>query len=539
MKKVLSEKPDDLEAQVLAIRSLRLSNYLDEALSRSESLEEKYPNNADIKEEIGRTYLVKNYVDTAEEKLESSYYKFPNNQRLGRALVLTYRALNENEKALSLINKLLILNPIDPRNIQSKMNILNKLGKFDESIEICKKFRNEHPNEFNYSMWTGNGIYVPLSKNLILTLIKNARVILQKEHHLWSKIENEEVIINFALTENAKEMLNEANDEIEKLLFDINVFHEAAAEIDTADLIQVKADCLSMLGRFREELVLRDELIAKNDDIFKIVDKARTLYRLREFKEAIVLFDKYLNEFPTDNSALKTRWKSYLGAGELEKFEQERKRLMETGVLENNKSTNQIQKFDKTEIPISPETPYDNLIWTQKLFESRQGFVWIKDRYFRRGYLEFLRDNINFESVKEIKILRQGTYYENGKQFYTETRKLIKEIQKFNEQHNDILVIGVHFKDDFHDRYLMSENDVWNIPGFEQFEEGDISDLKKIDDEVTIKIRKEQFAKLWGESKPMRDEKSWLEILKDLKKELKSQKKDVCKEIEEKIISSN
>ena len=106
LKKFLDKEPEDIEANCLVVRALRLQGSLDDALSMAERLKTKFQNTAIIYEELGRIQIQKENYDAAYEILSSSYRKY-NNDRIGRAFTYVLLVLKKKEQALTVCNNLL------------------------------------------------------------------------------------------------------------------------------------------------------------------------------------------------------------------------------------------------------------------------------------------------------------------------------------------------------------------------------------------------------------------------------------------------
>ena len=102
LEKVLENEPEDIEANCLAIRALRLKGNLDDALSRAERLKSKFQNTAIIYEELGRIQLKLENYDEALKILELGHEKFRGNERIMRALVLALMEFKKYHEALTI-----------------------------------------------------------------------------------------------------------------------------------------------------------------------------------------------------------------------------------------------------------------------------------------------------------------------------------------------------------------------------------------------------------------------------------------------------
>jgi len=83
--RVLKHDRGDLEARILEIRAYRLSNKIKKAFELADSLDNYFPENPSVLEELGRIYLEKKYFTKAEQCLEKAYKIDRTNGRIGRA----------------------------------------------------------------------------------------------------------------------------------------------------------------------------------------------------------------------------------------------------------------------------------------------------------------------------------------------------------------------------------------------------------------------------------------------------------------------
>ena len=140
IEKFLEFKPNNLEANVLKARALRLLHRNDDALSILEVMKDKEKEDQqEVEEEIGRNWFAQNKISKAKKVLKEAHNKFPKNNRISRALVLCYEHTGEMELALHHTNLLLRENPEDEKSISNKIFELRTLNRWKEAIEIGKE----------------------------------------------------------------------------------------------------------------------------------------------------------------------------------------------------------------------------------------------------------------------------------------------------------------------------------------------------------------------------------------------------------------
>ena len=77
---------------------------------------------------------------------------------------------------------------------------------------------------------------------------------------------------------------------------------------------------------------------------------------------------------------------------------------------------------------------------------------------------------------------------------------LRKKIKKFNIQHKDSISMTFAINmnpSSIHDRFLFSQNDVWNIASADTIAKGDRCDLQKLSNPKTIEKDFKRFEMLW------------------------------------------
>ena len=149
IEKFLEFKPDNLEANILKARALRLLLRNDDALSLLEVLKNNEKDDQpEIEEEIGRNWMDQNKITNAIKILKNAYKKFPENNRIGRALVLCYEYTCETEIALHYTNLLLDKNPEDDKSINRKIVQLQTLHRWKEAIEVGEECMSRNPQIF-------------------------------------------------------------------------------------------------------------------------------------------------------------------------------------------------------------------------------------------------------------------------------------------------------------------------------------------------------------------------------------------------------
>ena len=170
-------------------------------------------------------------------------------------------------------------------------------------------------------------------------------------------------------------------------------------------------------------------------------------------------------------------------------------------------STDIYYKWARTDLPpITPGTPAENRSIFRRAIRRCKGFLYWLDSYVEREGLEFLLDSADLQNVKEIRILtslygnyqiNEGLYnYFNRSQKEMKSKGISLEMRLLStkDAHNRAA----------HDRFIIGENIIFNVPSFTTITKGRFSEIK----ETTNKI---PFQDYWNDHDS-------LDVLKDLSK---------------------
>jgi|LWDU01.1.fsa_nt_gi tetratricopeptide (TPR) repeat protein len=330
LEKFLEKEPDDIESNCLVVRALRLQGNLDDALSRAERLKNKFQNTATIYEELGRIQYERGNYDAALEILSTSYTKY-NDDRIGRALVLTLLKVKKIDQALSICNKLLDKKPNDVRTIYEKIKILAFTNKPKEALEVGSIFLDEFPDESNEIMYGDND--QPMTFEIQLASIYQfaGRKILREEksqHLFLDKNDQNKFFVKNNLGPEAKSLF-------EKSLFHIDNSISDRSQYDWGNALAIKQESLVFLGKFRESLVLLDELLQNRHDFVLIRERIFVLFCLNRYDEVLKISEKYLEQLPTSKFIRKLKLSSLINLDKKTEYDNELKMMQEYRLKQN------------------------------------------------------------------------------------------------------------------------------------------------------------------------------------------------------------
>lgn len=151
---------------------------------------------------------------------------------------------------------------------------------------------------------------------------------------------------------------------------------------------------------------------------------------------------------------------------------------------------------------LSPETPFTNEMHIREIVRQSDSYINWLDKYFTRSGLEFLVDEVDPDGVDEIKILT-GTAQTD--------HRLRKDFEKFKEEMEakgveaEMRVLSGDTAHDIHDRWLIAENQAYNIPSINTIGRNQYA-------EITEAASRPPFMDWWEESDDIL--KDWNEVQK-------------------------
>ena len=541
--RVLSNNQNDLEARILQIRAYRLSNNLPKALELAKQLDELNPDNPSILEELGRIYLGKTITKKALDYLKRAFTINPHDDRIGRAYILALEKNKEYEEVLTLASKLVSISK-SAKNIQAKAIALFHLNRIEEAISLLKDFEKDHPEEYKTKMWTIDRNYASLSINMLTLYVELAYRKIPKGKHPNDYEFDKKGNISFIFNDTpvVKSYFEKALELCDKTIFEINQ-NDDHEQIETVDIEDIKCRILFELHRFEESLYIIKNRSGKNYFYMNPYAQGVVNFFHKNFDVAVKCFEKMHCDYPTNEKYLEVLSDTYRAIGNDIKYTETEKKLNNLREKIKQKENRNVKKPSKKyEFTIYPgiENSFDNHMKVEEFFKSRTGGVLkILDRHVTGKYIKLLRESLNMDEIHEVQIIRSLKHDEGGKQFFDECKGLPKDIYKFNSSFKGDCKISVKVADlhaDVHDRYAITNDEVYNIPGFDQMDNNQSSDGLPLTNEKDKRQKIKEFDDIWRSSKSVTlTQEKWIEILEKLSKVVKISKQEVHEVIKNEI----
>lgn len=139
---------------------------------------------------------------------------------------------------------------------------------------------------------------------------------------------------------------------------------------------------------------------------------------------------------------------------------------------------------------LSPETPFTNEMHMREIVRQSDSYIHWFDKYFTRKGLEYLIDEVDPDRIEQVKILT-GTAQTD--------HRLRSAFQKFKEEMEaqgvtvEMRVLSGETVHDIHDRWLLAENQAYNIPSINTVGRSQYA-------EITEAASRPPFMDWWDES---------------------------------------
>lgn len=530
LKKVLEHDRADLESRILEVRAYRLSNNLPKALQLADELENYYPETPSILEELGRIYLEKNYYQKAEQYLEKAYKMDPSNGRIGRAYCSLFKEKKDYKKFLSVTN-LVATKSNDARTIKLQAHALFYNDRQEAAVSLLEEFQKKFPQEFKHKMWDVDGNFIPLSYNLAEAYLDLAIKISERKKIVLTDFEfNENDNVSFILNSDSEivQLLEKSLNLCDAIILeeekDGNDFHGDS-------IYKLKYIALFHLHRFEESLHVVETQMKKFNYHYLFHQGIQNFY-LKEYRKSVNFFEKLFLDFPDNPIILQYLRDTYRVLGDKDAYLEKKKKLE----ILKEKSENKNASPKMKDFSIIPGEDFENHYKVSKFFQSRKGgFLKITDRYMTSDYIKTLADTVNMDEIHEIQIMRGMYHTEAGNQFFNDTVNLPRMIYKFNRTYEDrckltVKVANLHASD--HDRYAITSDEVYNIPGFTQMDENKSSDGTPITNKEGVLARRSRFEELWNsKDSVILTSDNWTEILEKLSDMVESDKQELANSV--------
>lgn len=180
--------------------------------------------------------------------------------------------------------------------------------------------------------------------------------------------------------------------------------------------------------------------------------------------------------------------------------------LSYAGVISYNRRTGHIKVLLNPaveEIPrnvfIAPETPYSNIIWLRRVLGKCRKFIYWLDKHFYKIGLEHIwevADGIKVQEIYILSLLLQDNLNETAKKEYN---RLKQELARKGISLEWRTIESQKIKDT-HDRWIIGENYVHNVPNINAIHSGQRSELNLSDNYNEIL---KAFLSYWDAATPV------------------------------------
>lgn len=126
---------------------------------------------------------------------------------------------------------------------------------------------------------------------------------------------------------------------------------------------------------------------------------------------------------------------------------------------------------------LSPEKPYSNKKVVRDVINSCQKYIYWVDKYFSKIGLDWLSISINTNKVKNIKILMSSV--KMNEEFKSFFKDLKKELMHKGVKCELRVIVNSKLNADIHDRWIISENQCYNMPSTDTVARGQYCEVKR------------------------------------------------------------
>lgn len=140
---------------------------------------------------------------------------------------------------------------------------------------------------------------------------------------------------------------------------------------------------------------------------------------------------------------------------------------------------NEDKKVPK-DVFIDPIKPYSNIAWLKKILSSCDSYIYWIDKHFQKEALKYIWEIADENKIKEIKILsldlENNNLNKNAKEEYFRLKKELKDTKNISLTW---YIIDSKKIRDTHDRWIICEKNVWNMPNVNAIMSGQRSEINK------------------------------------------------------------
>ncbi|MCW4009709.1 MAG: hypothetical protein NWF05_03710 [Candidatus Bathyarchaeota archaeon] len=170
--------------------------------------------------------------------------------------------------------------------------------------------------------------------------------------------------------------------------------------------------------------------------------------------------------------------------------------LNQCGIIKYNKKGNSIAvlynprtgaEFEISTKFLSPETPYSNIRNLRDILRDSKGFVHWFDKHFSIKGFEPLHDEADGIKINEIKVLSGVTSQRVNNRLRDEFIRFKKEMETRQISAELRIICDKTILNEIHDRWIVSESAVFNVPPIDTIFQGQYSEMKRTDNRPPFK----------------------------------------------------
>lgn len=124
-----------------------------------------------------------------------------------------------------------------------------------------------------------------------------------------------------------------------------------------------------------------------------------------------------------------------------------------------------------------PGKPFSNKKAIRDVINSCEKYIYWVDKYFSKAGLDWLSESINTGKVKNIKILMSSD--RANEKFISLYKDLKKELENDGVKFELRVITDNKLNADIHDRWIISENQCYNMPSTDTVARGQYSEVKR------------------------------------------------------------
>jgi hypothetical protein len=140
---------------------------------------------------------------------------------------------------------------------------------------------------------------------------------------------------------------------------------------------------------------------------------------------------------------------------------------------------------------VEPDRPYSNVRHLREILRQCDGYIWWAEPHFSRKGLEPLADEADAERITEIRILSGPAQVDDKAK--KDWKRFAAEMAALRIQAEWRVVEG---RPEWHDRFILSKKQAWNVPPVNTLYKGDYSEASRTP-------TRPPFEKWWADGKPL------------------------------------